>query len=434
MRAGFARERITPPIGTRMMGFATRDRERGCEGVHDDLFTRALFVEHAGQQALLMGFDLCFLGREEADRLKGAIGRRIDLSPRQILLNTSHTHVGASVGTWAYGGFIEPDRLYLAELEAATVRAACAAHASAREATLRAGETRSRLPLSRRKKDEHGKVYRSFRPNPDGAVCDALPVCLLEDTSGRPICLLFSVSCHPSTISGWQISAEYPGVASELLDARLGATASFFLQGAGGDAKARVIGDLPDRWRVGDWEDVRRCGEIVAGEVAQVLEAGLAPVEPWVATALVEMEWPLEPVPSRSEFQAIAADPQTAELQRLWAERQLALLHRGQALATAAPITLQGVQLGQGLRLVGIEGEAVAELGLLMRAHYGQGITIPLGYTNGQGLYLPTDAMMDEGGYEVVSAWEYGFPSNLARGLEEVLRRSLTRLQTDGVA
>jgi len=62
-KAGCARERITPPLGT-MMGFASRDREHGCEGVHDDLFTRALFVEHEGERALLMGFDLCLLGRE----------------------------------------------------------------------------------------------------------------------------------------------------------------------------------------------------------------------------------------------------------------------------------------------------------------------------------------------------------------------------------
>ncbi|MBE9479533.1 MAG: hypothetical protein IMY80_06160, partial [Chloroflexi bacterium] len=136
MKAGFAKVRITPPIGTTMMGFGTRDRDHGCEGVHDDLFVRALYLTHAGEEALIMGFDLCFLGREDADRYKGAIGRRMDLAPRQILLNTSHTHVGPSVGTWAYADYMPPDRFYLRDLERAIVSAACQAREAAREVTL----------------------------------------------------------------------------------------------------------------------------------------------------------------------------------------------------------------------------------------------------------------------------------------------------------
>ena len=81
MRAGFARVSITPPVGTMMMGFGSRDRDHGCEGTHDELFVRALYLCHEGREALVMGFDLCFLDREEADRLKGAIGRRLELTP-----------------------------------------------------------------------------------------------------------------------------------------------------------------------------------------------------------------------------------------------------------------------------------------------------------------------------------------------------------------
>ena len=53
----------------------------------------------------------------------GAIGRVMDLLPRQILMNTSHNHVGPSVGTWYSAGYEMPDRLYLNDLERATVRA-----------------------------------------------------------------------------------------------------------------------------------------------------------------------------------------------------------------------------------------------------------------------------------------------------------------------
>ena len=435
MKAGFAKVSITPPIGTAMMGFGSRDREHGCEKIHDDIFVRALYLAHEGEEALIMGFDLCFLGREDADRYKGAIGRRIDLSPKQILMNTSHTHVGPSVGTWAYADYKPPDRLYLQELESATVIAAHSAKETAREVTLWAGTGKSALPMNRRGKDENGNM--AMLPNPDGVVCDLLPVCLLKDLNDKPVSLLFSVSCHPSTISGFEISAEYPGVAMDRLDEYLGITGSLFLQGAGGDAKPVVIGKGEERWRVGDWADVNQAGAMVAQEVIDTIESGLEQVEPEIRSAAVEMYWPLAPIPSRSWYETVAANSGGSsvgeELKRLWAERQIERLDRGEKLPKKVPITCHGIQLGRGLHFIGLEGEAVAGLGLLILDFYKQGTTFPLGYTDGAQLYLPTEEMLDEGGYEVVSYFEYGQPAPLAKGFEGILRQSLEQLHSLGI-
>jgi hypothetical protein len=433
MKAGFARKIINPPPGTRMMGFGTRDRDHGCERVHDDIFVRALYLAHEAEQALIMAFDLCFLDREVADRLKGAIGRRLDLSPRQVLFNFSHTHSGPDTHRWAYGDFLEPERLYLRELEAATVAAALEAHQAARDVSLWAGMTRTAVPMSRRKKLPDGTI--SFAPAPDRPICDALPLCLFKDATGKPVCLLFSISCHPSTVVGFEISADFPGVAADRLDAHLGRPVSLFLQGAGGDAKACVIGDQPDRWRRGNWDDVARAGEMLANEVIQALDADLKPVEPQLRAYSIEMEWPLETPLTRAGYQAIADAPTQDELnlKRLWAKRQVELLDRGQALPRTAVITTHGIQLGKGVRMVGLEGEAVAELGDLIIDFYGEGVTFPMGYTDGTQLYLPTSAMLDEGGYEADSFHEYGFPSRFVKGVEDILRQTLADLQTRGI-
>ena len=55
MRAGFGKASITPPLGTYMMGFGRRDDAHGCDAVHDEIFVRALYVEHTGEKALIMG-------------------------------------------------------------------------------------------------------------------------------------------------------------------------------------------------------------------------------------------------------------------------------------------------------------------------------------------------------------------------------------------
>jgi len=431
MKAGFARVDVTPPVGTTMMGFGTRDMDHGCEGVHDPIYVRALFLEQGDEQALILTYDMCFVGREEADRFKGAIGRRFEILPRQILLNTSHSHVGPAVGTWYSAGYECPDRAYLAQLEAATVKAACEARAAACDVTVSAGVTRSKLPMNRRRRNDDGQIEN--RPNPGGFVYDALPIALFEKEDGTPVCLLFSVSAHPSMMSGWQISAEYPGVATRLLDKHLGQSCAMFLQGVGGDAKPSVIGRGVDRWQPGTWELMEEAGGMVAGEVVAALEAGLEPVAPSLRSASEEMVWALEEAPTRAEFEAvldeIPAEQRDSSVRAMWAARQIEQLDRGYALPESVTLSLHGVQLGEGLQVIGMEGEAVAPWGTFLQDAFPGAVVFPMGYTDGTGLYLPNTAMLPEGGYEVVSAWEYGFPAPLAVGMEDAVADALEKIR-----
>ena len=433
MDAGFARADITPPVGTRMEGFGGRDHERGAEAVHDKLYVRALYVCDQGEEVLILAFDLLFFSRENADRLKAAIGRRLDLSPRQILLNCSHTHAGPCVSTYTDAYDRAPDRAYMSLVERGVVEAAVQARAAAREVTLRAGATRTCLPVSRRKPDGGGGV--EWRPYPEGTNCPHLPLCLFQDMDGRPVCLLFSVSCHPSTVGGWVISADYPGAACARLDAHLGATAAMFLQGAGGDTKASPIADGRDEldvaWRSGNWDDVDAAGEIVATEVIAALEAGLDETQPSPASAIIDTHWPLQAIPDRCAFAEALREPGVAR--RTWAERHLRLLDRGLPIAESAEIIVQGITLGEGLRLIAIEGEMVGELGLEIIAACEPGLTFPLGYSNGLGLYLPNTRMVGEGGYEVDSYYEYGFAAPLREGTEQILRDAVAELKRLGI-
>ena len=102
-------------------------------------------------------------------------------------------------------------------------------------------------------------------------------------------------------------------------------------------------------------------------------------------------------------------------------------------LPTSVTLTAHGVTLGKGLRIFGIEGEAVGDWGYFIEPLYEGGVTFPIGYTDGQGLYLPTSAMVPEGGYEASSAWEYGFPSNLAAGMEDPVKKAFEELKGRGI-
>ncbi len=436
MDAGFSKVCMTPPPGTRMMGFGSRDRGPGCESVRDDIFVRALYLSHGDEQAVIVSFDMCFIGREDSDRYKGVIGRLLDLTPRQMMLAASHSHVGPASGYWAYGDYLPPEYLYLRELEAAVVSAVRSAKEKARKVSLWAGMGHSKVPMNRRRLMENGEIEN--RPNPEGIACDALPVCLLEDEDDQPVACLFSIAAHPSIVSGTAISAEYPGVATDRMDAHLGAECSMFLQGCGGDGKTSVAGEGRDTWLSNDWEVVARAGAMLGDEVIQLLDAGMQSFEPSLCTALAETDWPLLP-PDRSEFEALAArltpgaPPSEQGVYELWGARQLELLERGQTLRTAASVIMQGIQLGEGLRMVAIEGEPVAEHGLNILDFYDQGVTFPLGYANGEAMYLPVTRQLPEGGYEVRAYPEYGSPSRLAPGMEEVVTRTLEGFRASGI-
>jgi hypothetical protein len=277
--------------------------------------------------------------------------------------------------------------------------------------------------VSRRQPDGTGGI--NWAPYLEGEICDHLPVCLLRDNNGAPVCLLYSVSCHPSTVKSFAISADYPGTATARLARHLGADVAMFLQGCGGDTKACVIadGDGGRGWRSGTWEDVDEAGRLVAEEVIGALDAGLTQVEPLIRTAIQEMQWPLEPPPARAELEELTTN--SKRLIRLWATRQLEVLDQGRPRPATVPLLAQYIALADSLRLIALEGEPVAGIGRIIRGHFPQGITFPLGYSNGQGLYLPTEAMLPEGGYEVESAYEYGWPSKLAPGFEAVLHQAL---------
>ena len=325
-------------------------------------------------------------------------------------------------------------------LETATVDAASRAAGRAEDVTIWAGMAETRLPVSRRKPDGKGGVV--WRPAPDEPVCNALPLCVFKNAGGTPVCMLFSVSCHPSSVGTWEISADYVGPATRMLNQALGIEeGALFLQGCGGDAKPVTISDGRDDagplWRSGTWEDVEAAGRIIADDAAPVLAGGLAEVKPCLRAHALTMALPLQPPKSKAWHEDLAAHPETwpgdAELIQKWAARQVEILQSGEPLLTEIGVTVQGMQLGENLRIIGIEGETVGALGRQVLDFFAGGVTFPLGYIDATLIYLPTSAQIPEGGYEVDSYYEYGHPAPLARGTDMDLAPALEQLRAAGI-
>ncbi len=400
----------------------------GCTAIHDDLWVRALFLEQGDKEILILSFDLLFFERAVVDRFKGALSRAFGLAARDVFLNTTHTHAGPRISRWAYGG--APDAVYLDQIEEAMMEAAKDAQSRQRTAFLHAGVTRTRLPVSRRKLDENGLARWS--PSRSGIICDALPFCLFRDSEGAVISALFSVACHPSMIYETSISAEFPGVATRKLNEYFATEGCMFLQGAAGDTKPRHVAVDEERWREGTWEEMEAAGTEVAEAVIAAAQDELRPIAADLRTHLIDVPYLLEAAPSREELEKVFSSETEHPGRKAWAQEMLTRLDRGLPLCVEPFVSAHLLQLGRGLRLIGIEGEVLARLGLRMLEIYSQGVTFVLGYTNGARIYMPVTEELPESGYEVESAWEYHHPSRPAAGCEKPLLDTLRIVRDSG--
>ncbi len=432
MRAGFSRVRITPPDGTPLQGFCPRDLDMTSSGVRDDVYTRVLFVHAQAAATLIIGLDLCYLGRVQTDELKRRIYARWGLPAHQVLVNCSHTHSSAAAARWGIRCYTPLDETYLEQLYQAILTAIEEAMGQAREVRIASGTARTKLPMNRRHRGEDGQVVNA--PNPSGPVCDLLPVCVLEDNDGQYVCVMFSIGCHPSMLNDAMISADFPGVAMRELDKHVGRPVSLFLQGAGGDARPYVSAE-GDRWVRNRGDDVEAAGRLLAEEVIGAMKLPLDRIDSGLHCALVSIDFPLGKATDKEALQQTidthcdSVDSSwLSKVRTLWARQGLNILDRGQELASVVNIQLQMICFGDAMRIVALEGEPVAEIGWLICNQFPAGVTFPLGYSNGEGLYLPTTAMLAEGGYEVDSYWEYGYYGPLVPGIEQAITQAIGKV------
>ena len=90
-------------------------------------------------------------------------------------------------------------------------------------------------------------------------------------------------------------------------------------------------------------------------------------------------------------------------------------------------LTLQKITLGDSVSLVGVSAELMAEHSQMLRQLYPGRIVIPVGYIDEVFGYLPTAAMVSQGGYESEGFQEsFGFQGSFRPNLDQILRNEFS--------
>ncbi|MCP5119946.1 MAG: hypothetical protein GY953_54810, partial [bacterium] len=274
-QTGAAAVRITPPEGAAMSGYYYN---RSAEGVHDDLFAKALVFEKDGSKAAIVSCDLSSAPRNIVEEARRLIADATGIPAKRVMIGATHTHTGPVIisGKARYssleGEMLRITKQYSADLPqliANSVKQANAALAPA-AAEAATGHEDS-LTFNRRFHMKNGSV--GWNPGkldpeiirPAGPIDAEVPVAYFATPDGKPVATYVNHALHLDTVGGLLYSADYPyTLAKQLGEARGPEMVTLFSIGCAGNLNHR---DVKDPGRQKGHGEAARIGTVLAGEV-----------------------------------------------------------------------------------------------------------------------------------------------------------------------
>jgi neutral ceramidase len=400
-KAGVATVVTTPEQSMWMAGYAARTKPS--EGKVHDLHAKALALEDArGTRFVIVTVDLIGFPREFRDAVEKEVGARYGLRPEALLLNASHTHCGPEVRAWraTQAWDLPPEQIELGKkysdaLQVKIVDLVGRALQDLAPAQLSYLHGRAAIAMNRR--SATGRGY-TIAPNPDGPVDHDVPVLLVTTPDGKTTrAILFGYACHNTTLDFYQFCGDYAGFAQQYVEETHPGAVALFMIGCGGDQN-------PTPRRTLEW--AKQHGRALANGVEQALVAQSRPVRGPLKLALGEATLELSPPPSVEELKQQAASSNKYE--RRHAEQLLDELEKTGRTRSTYPYLVQVAQFGDDLTMVGLAGEVVVDYSLRLKAELAGSAAAAwkspalwvAGYCNEVFGYVPSERVLQEGGYE----------------------------------
>lgn len=452
-QAGWAEVEITPPLGIALGGRG--GPETAAKQVLDPLMAQLLYLRDAKDAGfVLVSFDLIGLPPSLSERLRTRIVHELGVEYPLVVLNASHTHSGPYMLHDLMAGVTPAPKIeveYFNMLTQQIIAAARVARKSLRPVSVETYRGTSHVAINRRGRNNAGKVV--MIPNTSGPINVQVWVLEVTPEDGSSPAFVFSYACHPVIVYGYAraaISADFPGVTRSILRERLGASHVQFVQGTAGDVRPRVLADLEaHRFRKPTAEHLQTAGQQLAEDVlaamksfttrstklsssnqetgrvqgklsgGKLLRLDLAASE---ARPFLRRDDP----PARVILETMARESQS-EFRRAVAAYWLARYDSDQGFAKGDPWPVGLVRLADDEWICCFAGEPCVEWAPKVKQWLGLRDVFVWGYAQQALTYLPTEALLPEGGYEV-DACNYAraqSPARFAPGIEEAVRRSL---------
>lgn len=413
LHAGAAAVTINPPKGTPLAGYYA---PRGAKAVLDNLYSKALVLKQGETLIALVVCDLISLPRHTVLAARRVIEKEVGIPGSHVMISATHTHTGPVVVRESAldglnGGNVDLARRYTEALPVLIAQSVAEARKKLGPARVGAAVTKEEaLSFNRRffmRDHSVGWNPRKLDPailQPAGPIDPDVGVLSFATPSAKPVATYVNFAMHPDTTGGEDISADYPGVLSQLLAAYQGPDmVTLFANGCCGNLNHRNV----------HWADpqkgpheARRIGTVLAGDVCKTYPVVAALTTNGLRVKSEIVALPLAPlradeIAHAKERVKRLRDPNTTFLEKVKAYQVLDVAARN---GKPWDVEVQVIALGSQVAWVSLPGEIFVELGLAIKKASPFPNTMIAELANGSIGYIPDKPAYAQGNYEVVSA------------------------------
>ena len=397
LRVGAARVDITPAADAAlpMAGFASRTR--GFNGIHDEVYVRAIVLDDGATQAALVAWESLFVPDAVWQETSKRIAADAGIAPERLLLSAVHDHGAPALVTsdQATAG----QRAYVEKVESAATDAVRRAKAQLQPARVGIGTTTAYVNVNRDESSPERGVWLGF--NERGPSDKTVTVIRFDDLTGKPIAFWINYAVHAVVMGSenYLITGDIAGATSRFVEQHyLGADRPRSDAGARVRLRAeeRTTGDgMVAVWTSGaagdqnpvsmasgeDFTLVDSLGKVLGEAVLRAASSVQTSTDATIRGAQKVVTCPgrrVEPGPTpRAEYRFNDADPVNIRV----------------SLLTINDIALAGVS-----------GEVFTAIAQRLQREMRVAHTVMVTHTNGSSGYIPSDAAFEPVGYEVTAS------------------------------
>ena len=410
---GAAQFEITPDKSMFLFGYP--HVKRYSTGVHDPLYSSALYLTDGMTQIMFITNDVIFISKAIAARARKRIEEKTGTPASNIMIGATHTHSGPITVDYlsneADSEVPKADSDYIRFLEDQIVAAASGAHQSA--APVRIG-----LSIA----DDVG--VGTNRRDPAGVADHDVPVLMVKSAQDNSnIACMLVCSMHPTVLheDSTLVSADFPGMARHYLQERILGNQCQVLHhtGPAGNQSPRHV------TKANTFAEAERLGHILGKAVAEAIDRIEYNDYAEITSRQTTIDLPKREFPSAREAQAdldksikrlsdlrktgaASQDIRTAECDWFGAEETLTLAKAWQdgriesAYEDCLPAEIQIISIGPW-NFIGWQGECFTDFALEVKKQCKDTFVVSLANGELQG-YIVTKEAAEEGGYEASNA------------------------------
>ncbi len=411
---------ITPGYPIRMMGYANRQTES--EGIESRLKARAIAIgaDEGDGPAILVAIDNCAIVRQITEEVATRLKAKAGVKRERFVICATHTHCGPALDNnlpFIFGKPLPADQAgritrYTRELTDAIEKAALAALADRKPATLAWGQGEANFAANRRALKKGKSTGLGIQPG--GPRDLSVPTLVATDGAGKVRAVLFGYACHCTTLGGEfnKICAEWAGYACDEVERRIPGATAIAIIGCGADANPEPRGKL---------DLAKQHGLSVAEAVHRLASSpsGLTPLPGRIAGKIRRLDLPLEAPPSRA---ALVERSKLPGSPGFFARTMVERLDAGHPIHTTVPYVVQTWTFGDDMAIVFLAGEVVVDYSLRLKWEVDSQRLWVAAYSNDVPCYIPSRRVLSEGGYEADSSMVYyGHASRMAPEVEDLI-------------